>query len=346
MKKKLHLRNQLLNCTNSHLKGDKQSMNKSLSTLKEIFEQYLEEQRFTKNPKELYEPNNYILSLNGKRLRPILVLMACELFGKESKHALPAALSIEYFHNFSLIHDDIMDEASIRRGKPTVHIKYGVNDAILSGDVLLIYAYKCLSSYPDLLQLQLTNTLTDTAIEVCDGQSMDTSFETRDNVVESEYLEMIRLKTAVLLAAALKIGALIGGATYEEANLLYKYGENLGVAFQIQDDILDSFGGDKVGKQIGGDILQNKKTLLLIKALEASNNKKDTALSIWLEKFDFDKKEKIEAVKTIFHQYNVLEYAENLRESYVAKALDALEAIDKPAAPLKALIEALVVRKY
>ena len=321
-------------------------MNKSLNSLKEIFDKYLEEQRFTKAPAALYEPNNYILDLGGKRLRPTLVLMACELFGKNASVALPAALTVEYFHNFSLIHDDIMDEASLRRGKPTVHMKYNTNDAILSGDVLLIYAYKYLTSYEAELQKVLISDLTDTAIEVCEGQSMDTSFETRNDVTESEYIEMIRLKTAVLLAASLRMGALIGGATQEEADGLYTYGENLGIAFQIQDDILDTFGGDQVGKQIGGDILQNKKTLLLIRAQEMSKQNNDSNLSNWLEKTEFSDNEKIESVKSIFKQYDVLKYAQTKRDAYVDKALNALQSINKPAEPLEALVDALVVRSF
>ncbi|MEZ5002868.1 MAG: polyprenyl synthetase family protein [Chitinophagales bacterium] len=321
-------------------------MNKSLNSLKEIFEQYLESHRFKKAPAALYEPNNYILDLGGKRLRPTLVLMACDLFGGVIEKALPAALTIEFFHSFSLIHDDIIDEAEIRRGQPTVHKKYNTNDAILSGDVLLIYAYKYLTTYDASLQKQLITDLTETAIEVCEGQSMDTSFESRNDVLEAEYIEMIRLKTAVLLAASLRMGAIIGGAGKEEADLLYAYGENLGIAFQIQDDILDTFGGDLVGKQIGGDILQNKKTLLLIKAQEMSKKNNDTSLSTWLNKSQFNSKEKINAVKQIFDQYEVLKYAEAKRDSYVQKAITALRSINQPAEPLEALIDALVMRTY
>ncbi|MCB0502642.1 MAG: polyprenyl synthetase family protein [Bacteroidetes bacterium] len=321
-------------------------MNKSLNSLKEIFEQYLESHRFKKAPAALYEPNNYILDLGGKRLRPTLVLMACDLFGGVIEKALPAALTIEFFHSFSLIHDDIIDEAEIRRGQPTVHKKYNTNDAILSGDVLLIYAYKYLTTYDASLQKQLITDLTETAIEVCEGQSMDTSFESRNDVLEAEYIEMIRLKTAVLLAASLRMGAIIGGAGKEETDLLYAYGENLGVAFQIQDDILDTFGGDLVGKQIGGDILQNKKTLLLIRAQEMSKKNNDTSLSTWLNKSQFNSKEKINAVKQLFDQYEVLKYAEAKRDSYVQKAITALRSINQPAEPLEALIDALVMRTY
>lgn len=321
-------------------------MNKSLNSLKEIFEQYLESHRFKKRPAALYEPNNYILDLGGKRLRPTLVLMACDLFGGSIEKALPAAITIEYFHNFSLIHDDIMDEAALRRGQPTVHKKYNTNDAILSGDVLLVYAFKYLTTYDASLQKLLITDLTETAIEVCEGQSMDTSFESRNDVSEAEYIEMIRLKTAVLLAASLRMGAIIGGAGKEEADLLYAYGENLGIAFQIQDDILDTFGGDLVGKKIGGDILQNKKTLLLIKAQEMSKKNNDKSLSTWLDRSDFNNEEKISAVKHIFDQYEVLKYAEVTRDSYVQKAMQALRSINQPAEPLEALIDALVMRAY
>lgn len=319
---------------------------KSLSEYKAAFETYLKANEFQQAPQALYEPNNYILQLGGKRLRPCLVLLACELFGTDFNKALPAALSIEYFHNFSLIHDDIMDAADLRRGKPTVHKKYNTNDAILSGDVLLVFAYQHLQNYDAELMKKLMSIFSKTAIEVCEGQSDDTSFEQRNDVTEVEYIEMIRNKTAVLLAASLKIGALIGGASEKEAQLLYEYGESLGVAFQIQDDILDTYGDEKVGKLIGGDIVQNKKTLLLIKAAEHSRTNKDEQLDNWLTKVDFDNSTKIEAVKSIFEQYNVLDYALAERNRYVDKALSALQQINQDSSALVGLVDALVKRDF
>ena len=321
-------------------------MNKSLNTYKVLFEEYLAQNKFTKTPSELYEPNNYILQLGGKRLRPIMVLLGYELFEQSLEKAFPAALAIEYFHNFSLMHDDIMDEASLRRGKATVHKKFGVNEAILSGDVLLIYAYQSLSNYDAVLQQKLVNLFSKTAIEVCEGQSMDTSFEQRMVVKESEYIEMIRLKTAVLLASALKMGALIGGSTENQANLLYEYGENLGNAFQIQDDILDTYGDKKVGKKIGGDIVQNKKTLLLIKALELSEKNSDNRLAHLIKDNSIHPDKKIEAVISIYKEYQVLEYSVAQKESYVRKAMQAFEEINHPNENLSLIAEQLTERQF
>lgn len=226
---------------------------------------------FPENPANLYNPCRYLLALGGKRVRPILCLMANELFMDISEDAWHAAAGIELFHNFTLIHDDIMDKAPVRRGQPTIHERYGLAPGILSGDVMCIYAYQQLANVkyalPQILQL-----FNKTAIEVCEGQQMDMDFETRKDVSLAEYLEMITLKTSVLLAAALKIGALAGGSLGDNANKLYCYGKNLGIAFQLQDDYLDAFGDtNAVGKQIGGDIMANKKTYLLVKALENAN---------------------------------------------------------------------------
>jgi geranylgeranyl diphosphate synthase type II len=321
-------------------------MNKSLTTFKQLFESYLEEKKFRQQPNALYEPNNYLLSIGGKRLRPIMVLLGCELFSNDAKRALPGALAVEYFHNFTLMHDDIMDAASLRRGQATVHQKFGVNEAILSGDVLLIYAYHYIATFDAILQKRLIALFNKTAIEVCEGQSMDTTFEKKALVTEAEYIEMIRLKTAVLLAAALKMGALIGRASDEEADLLYEYGINLGIGFQIQDDILDTFGSDAVGKQIGGDIVQNKKTLLLIKALELSKANKDNTLQLIIENEKLDAADKIEQVKAIYEQYNVLGYATDLRTHYVQKSKKALQSIHQPHEILTAMADELIIRNH
>ena len=244
------------------------------------------------------------------------------------------------------MHDDIMDEADLRRGHLTVHKKFGVNEAILSGDVLLIYAYKALTAYSPDIQAQLMELFNDTAIEVCEGQSMDTSFENRMDVTEKEYVEMIRLKTAVLLAAALKMGAIIGGASNEEANLLYEFGVNLGIGFQIQDDILDTYGNEAVGKKIGGDIVQNKKTLLFIKALAKSEQNNDNALLKLIEQPNLDDASKISQVKAIYNQYKVLEYAEDLKNQHVNKAMMALKKIQQSHDLLTQIADQLVNRNY
>jgi geranylgeranyl diphosphate synthase type II len=321
-------------------------MNKSLTTYKSLFEHYLEEKKFRQEPVALYEPNNYLLSIGGKRLRPIMVLLGCELFSNDAKKALPGALAVEYFHNFTLMHDDIMDAAALRRGQPTVHQKFGTNEAILSGDVLLIYAYHCLASYEAIMQKKLIALFNKTAIEVCEGQSMDTSFEKRLKVGEAEYIEMIRLKTAVLLAAALKMGALIGRASDEEASLLYEYGVNLGIGFQIQDDILDTFGNEAVGKQIGGDIIQNKKTLLLIKALELSEANQDNRLAVLLADQKLEANEKIKQVKAIYEHYNVLEYALQQKEYFVQKSKTALQSIHQSHDLLRVMADELIHRNF
>jgi geranylgeranyl diphosphate synthase type II len=320
-------------------------MNKSLNELKKLFSAYLDEQKFTGGPEELYAPNNYILEHGGKRLRALLVLMGCELMGRDASEALPAALAVEYFHNYTLIHDDIMDKAHIRRGRETVHVKYGTNAAILSGDVLLIYAYHYLNQYDARLTKQLLTILNRTAIEVCEGQSMDMSFEMRSDVGEDEYLEMIRMKTSVLLAAALKFGALIGGATEKEADLLYSYGENLGLAFQMQDDLLDTYGGDQVGKKIGGDILQNKKTLLLIRALAVEKQLGRSDLTQWLSARERDE-EKIAAVKKLYAEFGAKEYVSEKRDDYVKASLEALERIEHDHSALKDLADLLVYRNF
>lgn len=321
-------------------------MARSLQTLRERFAAYLRQERFDRQPAELYEPNNYILDIGGKRLRPVLVLLGCELAGGRAEDALPAALAVEYFHNYTLIHDDIMDNARLRRGRETAHIRFGLNQAILAGDVLMIYAYEYLGRYDDALSAALIRVMNCTAIEVCEGQSMDLSFETRPAVSEGEYLEMIRLKTSVLLAAALKMGALAGGAVPEQAEALYRYGENLGLAFQMQDDLLDTYGDEQVGKQIGGDILLNKRTLLLIHALESAKTRGDNRLRQWLDRNDAPPVEKIEAVRDLYGEYGSDEYVRTRRDGYVNAALRELEENNLPRPELEGLIDLLVRRSY
>lgn len=256
-----------------------------------------------KKPVELYEPQKYILSLGGKRVRPLLALISCDLYNCDAKKAIPSAHALELFHNFSLIHDDIMDNAPLRRGQQTVHEKWNTNIAVLSGDSMLVQAYESLSQsdadkLPQLLQL-----FTKTAHEVCEGQQLDMNFENRSNVSIDEYIHMIALKTAVLLGCSLQMGAIVASASKEDQQALYTFGKELGIAFQMQDDLLDTYGNSgNFGKQIGGDIIANKKTFLLIKALEIANTEQQQQLQYWLSKKTFENSEKITAVKKVYDE--------------------------------------------
>jgi geranylgeranyl diphosphate synthase type II len=235
----------------------------AISEYQQEFLSYLDNQNRTREPKNLYEPIDYILRLGGKRMRPVLTLMATEVFDVDFRKALPAATAVEVFHNFSLVHDDIMDDAPLRRGKETVHEKWNLNTGILSGDAMLILAYQYFESYEPTIFRDLAKLFSKTAIEVCEGQQYDVDFETRDDVTISEYIKMIEYKTAVLVGAAMKMGAIIAETSEEHANLIYDFGLNLGIAFQLQDDYLDCFGNPETfGKQVGGDIIENKKTYL------------------------------------------------------------------------------------
>jgi len=304
----------------------------TLRQFQEIFHSYLQENQFRNQPRELYEPVNYILSIGGKRLRPVLVLMSQALFDEKIEKSLPAAFAVEVFHNFTLLHDDIMDEAPLRRGKPTVHIKYDVNTGILSGDVMMIAAYDFLAKIADESKIPaLYKTFNKVAIEVCEGQQYDMNFETRDDVTIPEYLRMIELKTSVLLAGAMQMGAIIGNASAADAEHIYQFGRNVGLAFQIQDDILDTFGDpEKFGKKVGGDIVQNKKTYLVLKALEVADetNKKD--LQTLMTTPTINEEIKILTVKNIFNQLNIRNLAETLKEDYLKTAFEHLEAVAVP----------------
>jgi len=322
----------------------------SIEELRELFTAYLNQESFQQEPKNLYEPNNYFLQIGGKRLRPVLLLLATELFNGKIENALPASLAIEYFHNFTLIHDDVMDNAPVRRGFKTIHEKYNLNTAILSGDVLMIKACEYLSKVEAVYFKTVFDVYTKTAIEVCEGQQYDIDFETKDAVTHDEYIEMIRLKTSVLLAASMKIGAILGGAGETDAALLYTYAENLGIAFQIQDDILDCYGDEAlVGKQPGGDIIQNKKTLLLIEAIKRSSIKNDDRLQEWISKKEFNNTEKVNDFLSIFNDYDIKSFALKKRDTYVQKSVQALESIslDEPKkAVLKSLVDYLVLRDF
>lgn len=321
-----------------------------ITDLRDKFNRYLDSQKFTQTPTELYEPNNYFLGIGGKRMRPVLVLLGTHLYNQKYEDSLPAAIAIEYFHNFSLIHDDIMDDAPLRRGHQTVHEKYDSNTAILSGDALLVYAYKYLAQVPDTNLKDVLDIFNDTAIEVCEGQQLDMNFERQENVKQEDYIKMICQKTSVVLAAGLKIGALIGESSKEDADLLYQYAINLGIAFQIQDDILDCYGEeDLVGKQLGGDIIQNKKTILLIRALDASAEAQDDALKSILKQTDFDKNEKVQSVLNIYEQYQVKEFVEELKNDYIQKALNYLNQTslsEEKKNTLQYLVSYLVERNF
>jgi len=304
---------------------------KKLQNLQEMINRAVIKLPFPTYPAALYEPITYILSLGGKRMRPALLLMACDLFGGDIEAAISPALAIEVFHNFTLMHDDIMDNAPLRRGNVTVHELWNNNVGILSGDVMLIEGYKLMMQVEDRLLRPILNIFNDTAVGVCEGQQLDMEFEERNEVHIDEYLNMIRLKTAVVLGGALKIGALIGGADNRDAELLSSFGEHLGLAFQLQDDILDVYGDpEKFGKQVGGDIISNKKTYLLIKALELAAEQQTKELNYWIALKEFDNTEKVEAVTEIYNALEVRQYAETAMQTYADKAFEALDALNLP----------------
>jgi geranylgeranyl diphosphate synthase, type II len=300
----------------------------SLTDYQSVFQKYLVENNFSDTPQELYEPVNYILSIGGKRLRPLLALMGCELFSTDISKAFPIAMAVEVFHNFTLLHDDIMDDAPLRRGKPTVHVKYNINTGILSGDVMLILAYDFLQNTegsPEMTQ-QLWKIFNKMAKEVCEGQQMDMNFERRNDVTISAYIRMIELKTSVLIAAAFEMGAIAGGASSDAAKPLYEFGRNVGIAFQIQDDILDTFGDpEKFGKKVGGDIVQNKKTLLVLKTFELANAAQSLELEALMATPTVDETAKITAVRQIFEAVKVRENVEKEMDKYVNLAFEALD---------------------
>ena len=263
--------------------------------------EFIAANKFSKFPKELYEPLDYIMALGGKRMRPVMVMMACDLMNGKMEEAVHAAMAIETFHNFTLIHDDIMDNAPVRRGKITVHEKWNVNTAILSGDVMLIEAYALLMKYENDLLRSILNIFNKSAIEVCEGQQIDMNFESRMDVGMSEYIHMITLKTAVVLGASLEVGALIAGVSKKQAQHLYEFGKNMGIAFQLRDDYLDLYADpEKFGKQVGGDVISNKKTFMLIKALELAKDNDAIELNNWLQAATFNASEKVAAIKNIF----------------------------------------------
>lgn len=291
---------------------------------------YINQINFKKEPKELYEPIGYIANLGGKRLRPLLTLFAAEVFGAQPTDAIHAAVAIELFHNFSLIHDDIMDEAPLRRGNKTVHEKWNLNTGILSGDAMLILAYQYFENYEPAIFKDLAKLFSKTALEVCEGQQLDINFETRSDVSIPEYIKMIEYKTAVLVGAALEMGAIVAKTTENNKIAIYNFGRDLGIAFQLQDDYLDAFGETATfGKQIGGDILENKKTYLYLRSLENASTTDKTELLNWFSSKEGGQ-EKIEAVKSLFEKTNATNDTQLLIEEYTQKALLQLETLEIP----------------
>lgn len=300
----------------------------SLNDLQAIVEKSFGELQLPIEPRNLYEPISYTLSLGGKRVRPILCLMSANLFSDIVDKAVKPAIALEIFHNFTLIHDDIMDNADVRRGKPTVHKKWNPNVAILSGDAAIIVAYKYVAQTDSTLLPEILKVFNATALEVCDGQQFDMEYEKLPVVTEDDYLKMIELKTSVLLAAAAKIGAILGGASLQDAERLYNFGRNLGLAFQLQDDLLDTYGDPKVfGKAIGGDIISNKKTFLMINALKLATQPSQVALQKILKNEAIAPEEKIASVKAIYDEVGVKEITEKKIDFYYKLALAEIAKI-------------------
>ncbi|PTM02626.1 MAG: polyprenyl synthetase [Bacteroidetes bacterium] len=297
----------------------------SIEKYQEAFVNYLNDFTTPKTPNNLYEPIQYILGLGGKRLRPVLTLMTTDIFNENFEKALDAALAIEVFHNFSLIHDDIMDDAPLRRGKETVHEKWDLNTGILSGDAMLILAYQLFEHYEGVTFKSLAKLFSKTAIEVCEGQQYDIDFETRKDVTIPEYLKMIEYKTAVLVGAAMKMGAIVANASIEDQNRIYDFGKNLGIAFQLQDDYLDAFGNPETfGKQVGGDIIENKKTYLFLKALELSDSTKKNELLRFYDDNSINVENKVTQVKQLFEESGASLATKQIIENYTQKAFNVL----------------------
>lgn len=301
---------------------------KKIETYKEYFVDFLNEKIGVKEPSNLYGPIHYILQIGGKRLRPVLTLMTCEIFNGDVKEAYDAALAIEIFHNFTLVHDDIMDSAPIRRGFETVHKKWDVNTGILSGDAMLIMAYQCFENYEPVVYQKLMKLFSKTALEVCEGQQLDVDFESSNDVTIPKYLKMITYKTSVLVAAAMKMGAIIAKVEDDKAEKIYDFGLNLGIAFQLQDDYLDTFGDESLfGKQIGGDIYENKKTFLYLKAIEVcSTEDKEKLINFYASREQNNTK--VKEVTRIFEDNNIPEITKNEIAFYTNMAFKELENLD------------------
>jgi len=324
-------------------------MGSTLSRYQKLIEAEISKQKFGKAPASLYEPIRYLMGLGGKRLRPMLTLLSYSLFKNDAKPIVKYAAAIEAFHNFTLMHDDIMDKAPLRRGKPTVHRKWNVSTAILSGDVMLVKVYDMLLSIEASKLKRVYGAFNKCAAEVCEGQQWDMEFEDKSSVSEEEYIEMIELKTAVLLGFSLEFGAILAGASDKDCKALREFGTNIGIGFQLKDDLLDAYGDpEKFGKQVGGDIVANKKTFLLIKALELAKGDAKEELTKLLSSKEFNNEEKVSAVTRIYDTLGVHELTDKKIDSYFKKGfakLNALSCSPKKSAELRGFAESLVARQ-
>ncbi|WP_341831253.1 polyprenyl synthetase family protein [Sphingobacterium thalpophilum] len=300
--------------------------------LQQLVIEAIETSQFPETPSNLYDPIRYILTLGGKRVRPVLTLMAAELFGmQEMEEIIPAAKAVEFFHNFSLIHDDLMDKAPLRRGKTTVHEKWDANIAILSGDGLLVKAYEEISKCNPIYLPATLKILSKVAMEVCEGQQLDMDYESRDSLTMPEYLEMIRLKTSVLLGGALQLGAILSGADEQQQQLIYDFGENVGLAFQLQDDILDAYGDpDTFGKIVGGDIMINKKTFLLVKLMAVISDDDKPVLQALLNATIETAPSKVADMLALYDKYAIKTAADELKDIYTQRAFEKMKALNVP----------------
>lgn len=321
----------------------------SVTHLMKMIQDLFPQGKFEGTPAELYDPIEYTLSQGGKRLRPLLVLMSCEMFGGKAEEAINPAIGVEIFHNFTLLHDDIMDGAPLRRGKLTVYKKWDTNVAILSGDTMFVMAYEYVCKVSPGKLPAILATFNDTARKVCEGQQYDMNFETQDHVCLEDYYEMIRLKTAVLIACCVKVGAIMAGAKPEDASRIYQFGENLGMAFQLQDDLLDTFGDvSKFGKEIGGDIVTNKKTYLYLKAFELADEDQKQTLAALFNDEKINPGQKITQIKEIYLQLEVDQCTRKIIKGYMDRAIAELDLIDLPEtckAPLRKLAKEIIHRE-
>lgn len=310
--------------------------------------EFISQLTYDRKPESLYEPISYTLAAGGKRIRPVLMLLAYNIYKDDPESILMTASGLETYHNFTLLHDDLMDNADVRRGRPTVHKKWDANTAILSGDTMLSRAFQMVASCPDDKLRQVIDCFTETTLEIDEGQQFDMDFENRQDVREEEYIEMIRLKTSVLLACALKIGAILGGASMEDQENLYNFGQNIGLAFQLQDDFLDVYGDEKVfGKAIGGDICNNKKTFMLINAQLLAEGTQADELRRWISVEQFDKTEKIQAVTRIYDELGIDKLVQKKMDEYYAEAEKNLQAIsvsDEKKAELRRFAQMMMKR--
>lgn len=313
---------------------------------KKQIEAEIKKQAFGRQPKSLYEPIRYIMALGGKRLRPLLTVLSYSLYKKDTDSIIKYATAVEAFHNFTLLHDDIMDKAPLRRGKPTVHEKWNVNTAILSGDVMLVKVYDMFLDLEEAKLKEVLRIFNQCAAEVCEGQQWDMEFESKSKVTEAQYIEMIRLKTAVLLGFALELGALLAGASADDRNSLREFGTNIGIGFQLKDDLLDVYADQKkFGKQVGGDIIANKKTFLLIKAIEKSRGKDKAELLRWLAAKKFDKRKKVKAITEIYDRNNIAQLTEQRINDYFDKGFESLETLSTDQSILRHFAQELIKRQ-